>query len=84
MADFKIVFAVVERGRTRHWLRVGLAFVNADGSLNVKLDAFPVSGQLQIRDQSPPLQAKTDDSNPPSASAPATKRTAPLRGKRSS
>lgn len=84
MADFKIVFAVVERGSTRHWLRVGLAFVNADGSLNVKLDAFPVSGQLQIRDQSPPLPARPDDNNPPSAGAPATTRTAPLRRKRSS
>lgn len=83
MADFKIVFAVVERGRTRHWLRVGLAFVNADGSLNVRLDAFPINGQLQIRDQSSPTQATPEESNPPRTSAPATKRMLPLRRKRS-
>ena len=84
MADYKIVYAIVERGPKRYWLRIGMAFVNRDGSLNVKLDAFPVSGQLQIRDQSPPLPARPDDTNPPSAGAPATTRTAPPRRKRSS
>ena len=54
MADFKIVYAIIERGTKRHWLRIGLAFVNRDGSLNVKLDAVPLTGLLQIRDQAPP------------------------------
>lgn len=84
MADFKIVFAVVERGSTRHWLRVGLAFVNSDGSLNVKLDAFPVSGQLQIRDQSPPLQAKPNEPVPSPSSTAATTPRPPIRRKRGS
>jgi hypothetical protein len=47
---YKIVFAVIERGARRHWLRVGLAFPNRDGSLNVRLDAVPFTGQLHIRD----------------------------------
>jgi hypothetical protein len=34
-------------------VRVGAAFVNRDGSLNVRLDAMPVNGELQIRDYQP-------------------------------
>jgi hypothetical protein len=30
------------------WLRVGTAFLNKDGSLNVKLDVIPVSGVVRI------------------------------------
>jgi hypothetical protein len=32
-------------------VRVGVAFPNRDGSLNVLLDALPLSGRLQIRDR---------------------------------
>jgi hypothetical protein len=49
-APFKVVYAVIANGPRRHWLRVGLAFPNRDGSLNVRLDAIPFTGQLQIRD----------------------------------
>ena len=52
MADFKIVYAIVERGPKRYWLRIGMAFVNRDGSMNVRLDAVPLTGQLHIRDDS--------------------------------
>ena len=62
MADFKIVYAIIERGTKRHWLRIGLAFVNRDGSLNVKLDAVPLTGLLQIRDQPPPHDGEPVDS----------------------
>lgn len=84
MPEFKVVYAIVERGSSRHWLRIGLAFVNADGSLNVRLDAVPFNGQLQIRDQSPPIQAKADEPTPSPSSAAATKRHAPLGRKRGS
>lgn len=51
MAEYKIVYTVIQRGpRRNHWLRVGIAFPNRDGSLNVRLDALPISGELQIRD----------------------------------
>lgn len=33
--------------------RVGIAFVNSDGSLNVKLEAIPINGELHIRDYVP-------------------------------
>ena len=48
---FKVVYAIIERGPKKHWLRIGLAFVNKDGSLNVRLDALPLSGVLHIRDE---------------------------------
>ena len=35
------------------WLRIGIAWINRDGSLNVKLDAMPVNGTLHIRDPQP-------------------------------
>ena len=47
----KVVYAVIERGPKKHWLRIGIAFVNKDGSLNVRLDAVPLTGQLHIRDE---------------------------------
>lgn len=31
------------------WTRIGCAFGNKDGSLNVYLDALPVDGKLHIR-----------------------------------
>jgi hypothetical protein len=46
----KIVYVISERGQKSFWNRVGVAFVNSDGSINVKLDAVPVTGELQIRD----------------------------------
>ena len=51
-SKIKIVYTIVEREKDGQsfWLRVGIAFVNRDGSLNVRLDATPVNGRLQIRD----------------------------------
>jgi hypothetical protein len=51
----KDVFAIYETkgdgpARSR-WIRVGVAFSNRDGSLNLVLDAIPLSGRLQIRDR---------------------------------
>ncbi len=51
-SKIKIVYTIVEREKDgkKFWVRVGVAFVNRDGSLNVRLDAMPVNGRLQIRD----------------------------------
>lgn len=51
MAAPKIVYSVTKRGEKSFWTRIGVAFVNRDGSLNVKLECLPVNGELQIRDQ---------------------------------
>ena len=50
----KTVFTVVERNQpnSEHksvWIRIGSGWVNSDGSINLKLDALPVNGQLQVR-----------------------------------
>jgi hypothetical protein len=49
----KIVYTVTEKGEKSFWTRIGAAFVNRDGSLTVRLDAVPVNGMLQIRDDEP-------------------------------
>ena len=49
----KAVFTVTERGDRSYWTRIGAAFTNKDGSLTVRLDAVPVNGTLQIRDEDP-------------------------------
>jgi len=49
-SKMKIVYVITERSGKSFWNRIGVAFVNNDGSINVKLDAVPVSGELQIRD----------------------------------
>jgi hypothetical protein len=50
---WKAVYTIVERAEKRFWIRVGTAFVNRDLSLNVRLDASPVNGELHIRDAEP-------------------------------
>ena len=47
----KVVYAIIEQPPRKHWLRIGLAFVNQDGSLNVRIDALPLTGSLHIRDE---------------------------------
>lgn len=49
----KVVYSISERGGKNYWNRVGVAFVNSDGSLNVKLECIPLSGELHIRDYVP-------------------------------
>ena len=49
----KIAYVISTRNGRNFWNRVGVAFVNNDGSINVKLEAVPVSGEIQIRDYVP-------------------------------
>ena len=50
-ARMKIVYAITERGEKSFWTKIGVAHANRDGSINVKLDALPISGTLQIREE---------------------------------
>ena len=45
------VFAITERGDKSFWTKIGVAFLNRDKSITAQLDAFPVSGKLQIRSE---------------------------------
>ncbi|HXX65746.1 MAG TPA: hypothetical protein VEK07_01095 [Polyangiaceae bacterium] len=52
--DMKAVYTVVDRGQGKSfWIRIGVGFTNRDGSLNLRLDAIPVNGTLQVRDWEP-------------------------------
>ena len=49
----KVVYTIVDDSNQdkSFWVRIGRAFENKDGSLNVLLDALPVNGKLHIRDR---------------------------------
>jgi hypothetical protein len=53
----KIVSSIDDTGGRTFFRRCGVAFVNSDGSLNVKLDMFPQL-KLHIRDENPPAKTK--------------------------
>lgn len=46
----KYVYVITGKGERKFWTKIGVAFVNRDGSLNCKLDSLPVDGELHIRD----------------------------------
>jgi hypothetical protein len=53
----KVCYMITTRGEKKYWNRIGVAFVNSDGSINVKLEALPVGGDFQIRDYVPASEA---------------------------
>lgn len=44
------VFTVVPWKSDSKWIRIGSAWTNRDGSLNVYLDALPLDGKLHVRE----------------------------------
>jgi hypothetical protein len=60
--NMKTVYTVVERGPGKSfWVRVGVGFTNRDGSLNLRLDAIPVNGLLQVREWEPERRPESVD-----------------------
>jgi chaperone required for assembly of F1-ATPase len=48
-----IVYTIIKSSRENqddYWQPIGRAFENKDGSLNVRLNALPVNGELHIRE----------------------------------
>jgi hypothetical protein len=67
MKDVYAIYESRSEGRERsRWVRVGVAFDNRDGSVNVLLDALPLSGRLQIRNRpsESPAEAAEDTTKP--------------------
>jgi len=62
--NMKTVFTVVERGGKSYWVRIGAGFTNRDGSLNLRLDAIPVNGMLQVREWEP-FERRSDTAEAP-------------------
>ena len=59
------VYAVPETkdGEKGFWTRIGSAFTNRDGSINVLLDALPLgTNKLQVREPKPPAERGTNGS----------------------
>ena len=49
----KIVYNICERKGKTSWFPIGRGFLNADGSMDVKLTSLPIDGKLHIRDHVP-------------------------------
>jgi len=61
-SKLKICYVINTSGGKSYWTRIGVAFVHRDGSLNVKLNALPINGEMHIRDSEP---RRSDDFKPP-------------------
>jgi hypothetical protein len=78
MKDMKAVYTVIERGQGKSfWVRIGVGFTNRDGSINLRLDAIPVNGSLQVRDWSEPYERRTENVETPSRPRAAARGQAP-------
>lgn len=40
-----------KQGGKDFWTRIGVCFVNRDGSMNLKLNALPLGGEIHIREE---------------------------------
>jgi hypothetical protein len=62
-SNIKAVYHIKDLGDGKKsiWMKVGTAFVNKDGSINVLLDALPVDGRLHIREEKPKRVYRTDE-----------------------
>jgi len=62
MSDTLGAYTIVDRKDDEHpdrkslWIQIGIAFVNRDGSINVRLNALPMNGTLHIR----PMRSGTE------------------------
>jgi hypothetical protein len=66
LKDMKAVYTVIDRGQGKSfWVRIGVGFTNRDGSINLRLDAIPVNGTLQVREWSDPLERHVEVSDAP-------------------
>lgn len=54
----KAVYTIVERDGRCYWRPLGVGFENSDGTIDVRLDAFPQNGALRLRDAEPRVIAQ--------------------------
>jgi hypothetical protein len=52
-SKIKMAYCISERNGKSYFNKVGVGFVNKDGSWNIKLESFPVNGELHVRDYVP-------------------------------
>jgi len=73
--SFKVISPVEKRDGGKFWMRIGTAYVNKDDSINVYLDAFPKSFELQLREFTEEDLARRASYESRAAAAPAQPRT---------
>lgn len=44
-----IAYQITKKHGKSYWNKIGVAFVNRDGSINLKLEALPINGEVHIR-----------------------------------
>ena len=74
----KVVYTITERGERSYWTKIGVAYVNRDGSLNVKLEAVPVNGTMQVRDWTPREEQAGSEDHPRKGNGNGAHNSAPL------
>jgi hypothetical protein len=52
-SKIKMAYAISERNGKSYFNKVGIGFVNKDGSWNLKLESFPINGEIHVRDYVP-------------------------------
>ena len=69
----RVVYAIIEKpGREKAvWMKLGYAYVNHDHSITVYLDALPMGGKLQIREEEFKPRYSGSETRAPAASQPA-------------
>ena len=67
------VYQIIEKpGREKAvWMRLGVAFINQDQSINVYLDAIPYERKLQIREEDVKPRQPSNEPRRPAAPEPA-------------
>jgi hypothetical protein len=64
----RVVYAIIEKPHLKKaaWMKLGIAHVNQDQSINVYLDALPMGGKLQIREEEVKPRYNRDETRAPS------------------
>jgi len=73
---FKVLGIVPKHNNPKenHWIRMGTAYVNRDNSINIYLEAFPSSFQLQLREfDEDELRKRDPQEAPPAGEMPFTR-----------
>ena len=66
-----IAYNIVDKPglRSRIWSRIGMAWLNRDGSINVVLDSIPLGGRIQLREDDRDRRAEQRAAGPLSIAA---------------
>ena len=52
-SKIKMAYCISERNGKSYFNKVGVGFVNKDGSWNIKLESLPINGEIHVRDYVP-------------------------------